>query len=310
MSYFFSAVLLPLCVTLVGTLIWEVFRRRKREYKISLEALSLRSYREEESKNVKISLLYNNEQVGESVSVLTFRLQNDGRKDISFGALFQGKIEVSYPEANVLDIVIDNQSDNVGAIIERENNKWLLSWSLLKKKEFIDIRMICVGLTEKRMVAESMAQQLSFLFRADSINSIYNIASKRTRFLRNLCFLFIFILVVAAAVAPLSTDPLYNAEIDGTAVEAVTFHYNYYAKTVTVISKAGRELRSGLDMSDIKIISMTEQGLPLEVIFFFILAALEIVSLLLTYFFRNNLDFLRVNGRSKIRDKRGREVRK
>lgn len=65
MQAFISSFVLPLIIALISTGIIEYFVRRKKEYKITVSPLSLRSYQEKESGDVKISLSYKNEKVGD-----------------------------------------------------------------------------------------------------------------------------------------------------------------------------------------------------------------------------------------------------
>ena len=177
MNFFFQAILLPLGVTLLGALIVWLISRRKRDYKITCEQLSSRQYKEKESNDVKISLSYKNERVGDSLSVLTVRLANNGNKDVAFNQMFEGKIQIILKKARILDVQIEKQSDKVGAVIDHsEGGDWLLSWAILKRKEIIVLKVVSV-LNPEESVENVTVGDLEFVFRGNNINEIEPINS-------------------------------------------------------------------------------------------------------------------------------------
>lgn len=289
MPGFVTIFLIPLFVTLFGAVVYDAIRRRKKDYHISLEAESLRSYREKESGNIKISLSYKNERIGDRIVVLSFRLTNDGRKDVKFDTTFQEKIKLSFPGVRILDVVIDKQSDDVGATVMCENNIWSLSWKLLKSKEYIDIRLICVNPKDEDIVtAERMAQKIDFKFRADNIDEIDTVVSRQSKIARRLLFGLVLLFLGMAAFLPIIVAPQFSASIDGRPAGVVSFKYNIYTKSYSAVSDQGEVVAKGLAPTNVTDLALVGyHGIPRDIIVLWCVIAFYIVNFLVAYFFRN-----------------------
>lgn len=230
MNDIIQIILIPLGITLIGAAVVEVIRRIKKDIRITCEALSLRQYNEKESGDVHISLSYKDEKVGDSLVVTTIRLTNTGKKDITFNQVFQGNIEIVLKKATIIDIVIENESDKVNTIVNKtDDNRWLLSWAMLKRKETIDLRIIAVYPNEKdRISINGIAKDLSFVFRGNSIDKIEFTAPFSIRALRQAILITSAIIISLIFIIPTDVKVNYDVKANGVWHHNVTVSYNDY----------------------------------------------------------------------------------
>lgn len=230
-------VVTPLVITVLGTILIDYYRNKK-NLRISCERLSTRLYKEKESDDVKISLSYKNEKVGDSLCVMTIRLTNTGRKDISFNQVFESEIELLLKTLKILDITIEKQSERVGAVInKKDSSRWFLSWGILKKKESIDLKIVGVFNTDrdKNKEVEIDLNDISFSFRGNNINEFDKVG---THYLRPLFYLILLLCVTVIGVIPLFFTTLsvrYDVVIDGVALQNVSIDYNAYTHLYRVV---------------------------------------------------------------------------
>ena len=234
---------IPLVVTILGTMIYEIIRNRKKDYKISCEIISLRQYRERESDNLRIAISYKNENVGDSLCVIALKLINTGRKDIAFNQVFEDKIEIFHNEYKIIDIVVEEQSDRVSAEISNSNtSKWLLSWGILKKKEFIVLKIVAI--IEKGKPSDDynwIIKNIDFKFRGNNINRIDIISSHNDRVLTFLTFLLCLLMIVAVVIVPTRNKVRYNAVVNNVEYKDVYIKYNSYTN-LYLLSKEGKPI--------------------------------------------------------------------
>ncbi len=250
-------VLIPLVVTLVGSIIYGYFSRRKKDYKITCEQLSLRQYKEKESENVKISLSYKNEEVGDALSVLIVRLKNDGKKDISFKQIFEDKIQLKLKNAEIIDVQVENQSENVSAVVEKsEQQGWLLSWGILKKNERIVLKIVSISSKDENDIkSEADGKELEFVFRGNNLNSIEPIHSQSERTFIGASIFTSLLLLALIAIMPIFSSVKYDVVIQGEPISNVDISYNGYTHNFSIDQEEGPNIST----KEIDVIALSDQ---------------------------------------------------
>lgn len=234
MNEILRLVLIPLGVTILGSIIYGLIGRRKKDYKITCEQLSLRQYKEKESDNVKISISYKNEKVGDTLSVMIVRLTNNGKKDVAFKQVFEDKIQIILKKTDILDVQIEKQSDKVAATVEKSDSLgWLLSWGILKKKEMIVLKIVSVVNNDKGEV-EVDASDLEFVFRGTNLNRIETVSSQQERaFLWTMVIVCVLLLTLVAMI-PTRCSVRYDVVVEGESMKDASISYNRYTKQFLV----------------------------------------------------------------------------
>lgn len=250
---FLRLFLIPLVVTVLGSILYGFLSRRKKEYKITCEQLSLRRYQEKESDDVKISLSYKNEKVEDSLTVMTICLANNGKKDIAFKQVFEDKIQIKLKKAEILDVQIEKQSENVGAQIEKSDLfGWQLSWRILKKNETIVLKIVSVCNEEE---SNENVKDLAFVFRGNNLNAIEPISSQKERsFIGSFIFTSVILLAVAA-VLPLRSSVRYDVVVQGKCLRNASVTYNEYTKMFIIKQFGAPRFRT----TDIQNVTVTKQ---------------------------------------------------
>lgn len=281
MNDFLQLFFIPLGVTILGSFIFWIFSNRKKDYKITCEQLSSRQYKEKESDNVKISLTYKNEQVGDSLSVMTVRLANNGKKDIAFSQVFEDKIQVSFDGAKIIDIQIEKESEKVAAVVEKSDLKgWLLSWGILKRKEFIILRVISI-LTGEGIDDNADVTNLKFDFRGNNLSEIGTIGSQTDRFYKRVVFFVCALLLAMVALMPLRTSVQYDVIVQGQHMQNVDVLYNEYTRNY-IVKKAGEP---SINTKGFQNISVSKQPvLSTDVRIFIVIVAIYIISFIIFAF--------------------------
>ena len=225
-------------ITLLVSILVEYFKSKK-NLKITCERLSTRFYKEKESDNVKISLSYKNEKVGNSLCVMVIRLTNAGRNDISFNQIFEDRIEVLFNKLRIIDINIEKQSDKVGAVIYKtDSSRWFLSWGILKKKEIIELKIVAIYNSDAEESDENdlFINDLDFSFRGNNINYIDRIGPQNERSFIKVVMLSLLLLIATLPLYWASLKVKYDVLIDGHFYPNSSINYNAYTKTFRVIS--------------------------------------------------------------------------
>ena len=225
-------ILIPLCVTILGSWIFVRFQHVKKETSISCEPLSIRQYKEKESNDVSISLSYKNEKVGDSLIVSTIKLTNTGKKDITFNQVFEDSIEIVLKNAKIIDVIVEKQSDKVSAKVEKKGNegKWFLSWGILKKEEEVVLRIVAVYQKDEDLPGiSSLSKDLSFVFRGNNIDKIEFTSPSFIRSLRLSLIVLSILLAFAAFLIPTDVRVLYDVKANGVSYEGVSINYNDFS---------------------------------------------------------------------------------
>ena len=215
----------------------------------------MRQYKEKESDDVKISLSYKNEQVGNSLSVMTVRLANNGKKDIAFNQVFEDKIQIKLKNAEILDIQIEKQSDKVSASVEKSDSLgWLLSWGILKKKEIIVLKIVSVY--PKEVEEENVnLRDLMFVFRGNNLNEIEPINSQKDRSFIWAVIIACLILLGTITLLPSESVVQYNVVVNGELIQDAHISYNGYTQKYIIKKRGGPVIKT----TEIQNISVTKQ---------------------------------------------------
>ena len=227
-----------LLLSVLASLLVDYFKNKK-IFKITCERLSTRFYKEKESDNVKISLSYKNEKVGDSLCVMVIRLTNAGRKDISFNQIFEDRIELIFKKLSIIDIKIEKQSDRVGAVINRtDTSRWFLSWGILKKKEVIELKIVAIYNSDAEELDENdlFINDLVFSFRGNNINYIDRIGPQNERRFIKVVMLSLLLLIATLPFYWASLRVKYDVLIDGQFYPNSSVNYNAYTKNYRIIS--------------------------------------------------------------------------
>lgn len=278
-------ILIPLFISLTAAALFELFRHRRKDIQITCRTLSIRHYKEKESGDVSISLSYKNEKVGDSIVVATVMLVNTGRKDISFKHVFEDRIQIGFKDARIIDIIIQEESNNVASRVEKDREKdvdnWFLSWGILKRKEKIILRIVAVcHNTENSPIINNVSKDLSFVFRGDNIDGFDFAAPFHIRAFRNGLLVISAILIAIPFFVPMYSTVKYDVKIDGVTYKNVDLHYNAYTQEYLLYEK-GIFVKRTKQIDSVIIPQQTK--IPEDLITVCILIVLYLIILFLFY---------------------------
>ena len=272
-------------ITLIGTIIIDYIKSKK-NIKITCERLLTRIYKEKESDDVKISLSYKNEKVGDCLCVMIVRIKNEGRKEISFKQRVDGEIELISQKHNIIEITINKQSDRVGAVIKKTDSlQWFLSWGILKKKEFIDLKIVSVfdSDVEEYDGIEVFDNDPVFCFRGNNINNIDRVGPQKERRLIKIVMFTLLLLISTFPLYWTSLRVKYDVVIDDQIYHNSHISYNAFNSTFRVIS----DEKSVCKTTEIDNIQVSKQKMNIREIIsvcsIFLLYAGILLSYLLLY---------------------------
>ena len=116
-----------------------------------VEAESIFSNRIKEIKHLKI--LYNDEEISDNVIILKTIIENNGKKDIDKSIIYE-PMKISFNESiELIDAeIIDSPG---GIILSKDKNSIIFRWDLLKKKEFVIIKILLKVKNEKLQTIKS-----------------------------------------------------------------------------------------------------------------------------------------------------------
>lgn len=118
-----------------------VIKRKKRC--ISKCLISSDIYRNLEKDGFKITVSYKDIIFEKPVSVLKIRLRNDGEEDILFSNCFSRNVYLRLDNHNIVEVTVSSDSEGINPKAEYINdNRWDLSWDLLKKDECFYVTII------------------------------------------------------------------------------------------------------------------------------------------------------------------------
>lgn len=161
---FVFAGLISLIITLIYNAIKSLVCMKRKPYNISKKLVSTTVYDNREEGDFSITVKYRGEYYNSPLTLLRIRLLNDGQNDFFFSQRCSRPICISIPDIGIVDYYTEADSD-IQPVLKCENGKYLLSWSLLKVDESIDL--IFVAKTSKLSMSD-----IDFDIRADGLNRI------------------------------------------------------------------------------------------------------------------------------------------
>lgn len=154
-------------------------RRNKKIRYWQVETESIFSNKTKEIKGLKIE--YYNEELSNNVIILKTVIENNGKKDID-KSLVYAPMKISYKDSIIiLDAELLASPDGVS--ISKEKNSIICNWNLLKRKEFIILKMLLK--IEDDAIKEITSDELltnytEISYRITDVNTIKKINYKKT----------------------------------------------------------------------------------------------------------------------------------
>lgn len=140
---------------------------KRKPFNISRQTINRTIYDNRDEGDFSISVSYKGVAYEEPLTLLRIRLINDGENDINFIRQCAKPITVEIEEsAELIDVFLEpSNAEMESAITDDGNNKYGLSWSLLKKDEYIDLVIVAKG-------KDFAGEQVKMTVRAEGIEKI------------------------------------------------------------------------------------------------------------------------------------------
>lgn len=140
---------------------------KRKPFNISRQTINRTVYDNRQDGDFSITVSYKDKVCEDSLTLLRIRLLNDGENDINYIRQCAKPISIEIDEtAETIDVVLEPSNKEMeSAITFVSDNKYDLSWSLLKKEEFIDLVIVAKG-------KDFSAEQVKMTVRAEGIEKI------------------------------------------------------------------------------------------------------------------------------------------
>ena len=144
---FSIAGLISLLIGLIYKGIKNLVSMKRKPYNISRQTINRNIYDNRNEGDFSISVSYKGKEFKDSLTLLRIRLLNDGENDINYIRQCAKPISVEIDESvKVIDVYLEPSNAEMElTIMNAGNNKYDLSWSLLKKDEYIDLVIVAKG---------------------------------------------------------------------------------------------------------------------------------------------------------------------
>ena len=144
---FTIAGIISLLISLIYKGIMNLITMKRKPYNISRRTVNRNIYDNRDEGDFTISVSYKGKVYEDSLTLLRIRLTNDGENDINFIHQCARPLSIEIEESvSVIDLYVEPSNVEMEmAIIDAGNNVYDLSWSLLKKDEFIDLVIVAKG---------------------------------------------------------------------------------------------------------------------------------------------------------------------
>ena len=164
---FVIAAIISLLISLIFKGIKNLVIMKRKPYNISRQTINRTVYDNRRDGDFTITVSYKDKVCEDSLTLLRIRLLNDGENDINYIRQCAKPISIEISEAvETIDIVLEPSNKDMESSIEYvSDNKFDLTWSLLKRDEFIDLVIVAKG---KNLSAE----QVKIAVRAEGIEKI------------------------------------------------------------------------------------------------------------------------------------------
>lgn len=164
---FVVAAVISLLIGLVFKGIKNLVTMKRKPYNISRQTINRTIYDNRNEGDFSIIVSYRGKAYEESLTLLRIRLLNDGKNDINYIRQCAKPLSIEIDETiETIDVVLEPSNDDMECFVSfAGDNKYDLTWSLLKKDEFVDLVFVAKG---KDLVAENV----KITIRAEGIEKI------------------------------------------------------------------------------------------------------------------------------------------
>lgn len=158
--------IISLLVGLVYKGIKNFVTMKRRPYNISRQIVSRTVYDNRQEGDFTITVSYKGSVYEETLTMVRMRLLNDGMNDINFITQCSGPLRIEVTDAAIVDFCVEPSVSDIGASLALAGEgKYVLSWKLLKKDEYIDLVAVVKG-------KDFMVDQIHTSIRAEGISKI------------------------------------------------------------------------------------------------------------------------------------------
>lgn len=164
---FVIAAIISLLISLIFKGIKNLVIMKRKPYNISRQTINRTVYDNRQDGDFTITVSYKDKMCEDSLTLLRTRLLNDGDNDINYIRQCAKPISIEIDETvETFDVVLEPSNKEMeSAITFVSANKYDLTWSLLKKDEYIDLVIVAKG-------KDFSAEQVKMTVRAEGIEKI------------------------------------------------------------------------------------------------------------------------------------------
>lgn len=164
---FVIAAVISLLIGLVYKGIKNLIIMKRKPFNISRQIINRTIYDNRNDGDFSITVSYKGKVYEDPLTLLRIRLLNDGEKDINYIRQCAKPLSIEFTkDIEVIDFFLEPSNDDMESFISYIGyNKYDLTWSLLKKDEYIDLVIVAKG---KEVVAENV----NMTVRAEGIEKI------------------------------------------------------------------------------------------------------------------------------------------
>lgn len=164
---FVIAGIISLLIGLIFKGIKNLVTMKRKPYNISRQTINRTVYDNRQDGDFSITVSYKDKVCEDSLTLLRIRLLNDGKYDINYIRQCAKPISIEIDETvETIDVVLEPSNKEMeSAITFVAANKYDLTWSLLKKDEFIDMVIVAKG-------KDFSAEQVKMKVRAEGVEKI------------------------------------------------------------------------------------------------------------------------------------------
>lgn len=163
---FITAGIVSLIISLLYKGIKSFVTMKRKPYNISRKTLNTTLYDNRNDGDFTITVSYKGVVYEGPLTLIRIRLLNDGENDINYIRQCARPITVDVCEADIIDIYVEPANSDIGPTVTSiGDNQYDLSWTLLKRDEFIDFVIVAKG-------KEFSPDQVKMTVRAEGIDKI------------------------------------------------------------------------------------------------------------------------------------------
>lgn len=164
---FTFAGIISLLIGLIYKGVMNIITIKRKPYNISRQTINRTIYDNRNEGDFSITVSYKGIVFDAPLTLLRIRLFNDGENDINYIRQCAKPVSVEVEESvKLIDVFLETSNVEMEtAITDAGNNKYDLSWSLLKKDEYIDLVIVAKG-------KDLAANQVKMKVRAEGIEKI------------------------------------------------------------------------------------------------------------------------------------------